>query len=50
MKIKDRKVLGVCLDVLEYEKLSFEQLSESGDNQDLKFLLETKMLSYLLIL
>ena len=42
MKIKDRKVLGVCLDVLEYEKLSFEQLSESGDNQDLKFLLESK--------
>ena len=42
MKIKDRKVLGVCLDVLEYENLSFEQLSESGDNQDLKFLLESK--------
>ena len=42
MKIKDKKVLGACLDVLEYEKLSFEQLSETGKNQDLKFLLESK--------
>lgn len=42
MKIKDRKVLGACLDVLEYEKISFEQLSESGENQDLRFLLENK--------
>ena len=42
MKIKDKKVLGACLDVLEYEKLSFEQLSEIGDNQELRFLLESK--------
>ena len=42
MKIKDKKVLGACLDVLEYEKLSFEQLSENRDNQDLRFLLESK--------
>ena len=42
IKIKDKKVLGACLDVLEYEKLSFEQLSESMDNQDLRFLLESK--------
>ena len=42
MKIKDKKVLGACLDVLEYEKLSFEQLSDSSSNQDLRFLLESK--------
>ena len=42
MKIKDKKVLGACLDVLEYEKLSFEQLSENEENQDLRFLLESK--------
>lgn len=42
MKIKDKKVLGACLDVLEYEKLSFEQLSKIGDNQELRFLLESK--------
>ena len=42
IKIKDKKVLGACLDVLEYEKLSFEQLSERRDNQDLRFLLESK--------
>ena len=42
MKIKDKKVLGACLDVLEYEKLSFEQLSEIRDNQELRFLLESK--------
>ena len=41
-KIKDKKVLGACLDVLEYEKLSFEQLTESGENQDLKFLSQSK--------
>ncbi len=42
MKIKDKKVLGACLEVLEYEKLSFEQLSKIGDNQELRFLLESK--------
>ena len=42
IKIKDNKILGACLDVLEYEKLSFEKLSESGDNQVLRFLLESK--------
>ncbi|MAO72276.1 MAG: hydroxyacid dehydrogenase [Flavobacteriales bacterium] len=42
IKIKDNKILGACLDVLEYEKLSFEKLSDSGDNQVLRFLLESK--------
>ena len=34
------KVLGACLDVLEYEKSSFENLEV--ENQDLKFLLESE--------
>ena len=42
MKIKDRKVLGVCLDVLEYEKLSFEQLSRKWRQSDLRFLLKSQ--------
>lgn len=37
--IKAGKVLGACLDVLEYEKSSFENLE--SDNQDLKFLLDS---------
>ena len=36
------KVKGVCLDVLEYEKSSFEKLSESGANEEMKFLIESK--------
>ena len=42
MKIKEKKILGACLDVLEYEKSSFEQLSEGGDNKELDFLLQSK--------
>lgn len=37
--IRSGKVLGACLDVLEYEKSSFENLE--SDNQDLKFLLDS---------
>lgn len=37
--IKSGKVLGACLDVLEYEKSSFENLE--SENQDLKFLLDS---------
>ena len=42
VKIKENKVIGACLDVLEYEKSSFEQLSESKDDQDLRFLLNSE--------
>ena len=42
MKIKENKVSGACLDVLEYEKSSFEKLSASKDNQDLRFLLDSE--------
>ena len=42
MKIKEKKILGACLDVLEYEKSSFEKLSEGGDNKELDFLLQSK--------
>ncbi|SDE84790.1 2-hydroxyacid dehydrogenase [Epilithonimonas hungarica] len=38
--IESGKVLGACLDVLEYEKSSFENLET--ENQDLKFLLDSE--------
>lgn len=38
--IKQGKVKGAALDVLEYEKSSFENLFEKEDNQDLNFLLQ----------
>ncbi len=38
--IKSGKVLGACLDVLEYEKSSFENLEV--ENQDLKYLLDSE--------
>ncbi|SDI33930.1 D-3-phosphoglycerate dehydrogenase [Chryseobacterium taeanense] len=38
--IKAGKVKGACLDVLEYEKSSFEKLE--SENEDLKFLLESE--------
>lgn len=40
--IKKGKVLGAALDVLEYEKSSFENLDSSGENQDLQFLLSSE--------
>lgn len=40
--IKNGKVLGAALDVLEYEKSSFENLDSSSDNQDLQFLLTSE--------
>ena len=36
--IKSGKVLGACLDVLEYEESSFEILSSSGGVEEMKFL------------
>ena len=38
--IKQGKVKGAALDVLEYEKSSFENLFEEEDNHDLNFLLQ----------
>ena len=38
--IESGKVLGACLDVLEYEKSSFENLEV--ENQDLKYLLDSE--------
>ena len=38
--IKQGKVKGAALDVLEYEKSSFENLFEKENNQDLNFLLQ----------
>lgn len=38
--LKFGKIKGACLDVLEYEKSSFENLE--GDNEDLKYLLESE--------
>ncbi len=38
--LKSGKVKGVCLDVLEYEKSSFEHLET--ENEDLKYLLESE--------
>jgi len=36
--LKDRKILGVGLDVLEYEQLSFEQMDLDNIPEDLQFL------------
>src|SRR5690606_20482319 len=36
--LKDGKILGVGLDVLEYEKLSFEQMDLDNIPEDLQFL------------
>ena len=41
-KIKDKKIIGACLDVLEYEQSSFEQLTRNEENQDLKFLSQSE--------
>ena len=38
--IENGKILGACLDVLEFEKASFENLET--ENQDLKFLLDSE--------
>ncbi|WP_370900246.1 2-hydroxyacid dehydrogenase [Chryseobacterium gossypii] len=38
--LKSGKVKGACLDVLEYEKSSFENLEQ--ENEDLKYLLESE--------
>jgi len=40
--MKQEKILGVCLDVLEEEKNSFENLSKNGFNDDLKYLTQSE--------
>lgn len=40
--MKTNKVLGACLDVLEYEKTSFESFFEQELSADFKYLLESK--------
>ena len=40
--MKSGKVLGACLDVLEYEKTSFESFFEQELSPDFKYLLESK--------
>ena len=40
--IKNGRVLGAALDVLEYEKSSFENLDSSSENDDLQFLLSSE--------
>jgi D-3-phosphoglycerate dehydrogenase / 2-oxoglutarate reductase len=39
--IKDGKVLGACLDVLEYEAVSFEQLDESKLPEAFRYLIQS---------
>jgi D-3-phosphoglycerate dehydrogenase len=36
--LRTGKILGACLDVLEYESGSFESISESKDNKELEYL------------
>ena len=40
--IKNGRVLGAALDVLEYEKSSFENLDSSSENDYLQFLLSSE--------
>ena len=40
--LQSGKILGAGLDVLEYEKLSFENLSESEKSEDFNYLLQNK--------
>ena len=40
--LKNKKILGACLDVLEYENTSFEMLSDTKDNKEMQYILENK--------
>ena len=39
--LKENKLLGVALDVIEYEKNSFENLQDAAQNQELDFILNS---------
>ncbi len=40
--LENGTIKGACLDVLEYEKNSFEQLSTSGITDDMQYIIESK--------
>ena len=40
--LEDKKILGACLDVLEQEKISFENLAAKKNTKDLTYLLKAK--------
>jgi len=40
--MKEGKVKGACLDVLEYEKTSFENLSENGFTEEMQYLIDSE--------
>jgi len=40
--LENRKIKGACLDVLEYEKISFENLSKEGFSNDMQYLITSK--------
>ncbi|GAB5417432.1 MAG: 2-hydroxyacid dehydrogenase [Crocinitomicaceae bacterium] len=41
-RLKDKRILGACLDVLEYEKASFESFFEQDLDPNFKYLLESE--------
>ena len=40
--LENGKIKGACLDVLEYEKNSFENLSQEGLTNDMQYLINSK--------
>ena len=40
--LENGKIKGACLDVLEYEKTSFENLSQEGFTNDMQYLMNLK--------
>jgi len=39
--LKEKKILGVCLDVIENEEISFEKILLNKNDRDLKYILES---------
>jgi D-3-phosphoglycerate dehydrogenase len=40
--LENKKIKGACLDVLEYEKSSFENLSKDGLTSDMQYLMNSQ--------
>ena len=40
--LKNGKIKGACLDVLEYEKTSFENLSQIGFTDEMQYLMNSE--------
>ena len=40
--LKEKKILGVCLDVIENEEISFEKILLNKNDRDLKYILESE--------